>query len=142
MKVEENVSTEKEIGRISPEKGESLWNQHKVSTFQTRKEKELLKLNQERPSKAINPQGYFNYRAREEQIKYELNIRQYCLDLLSASLFDAAIHYGHALNHLKRRDEYERKTYAVWLQRVKAQENPPEPDILFICRGIHSNQLT
>jgi hypothetical protein len=141
MKIEESVSTEKEISRISPEKEESLWNQHKVSTFQKRKEKELLKISQERPSKSINPQGYFNYRAREEQIKFELNIRQHCLDLLSGSLYDAVTHYGHALNHLKRRDEYEKKMYAVWLQRVKAQENPPVPDILFINRGIHSNRL-
>ncbi|HEY5236604.1 MAG TPA: hypothetical protein VIJ14_10525, partial [Rhabdochlamydiaceae bacterium] len=95
----------------------------------------------DRPSKSINPQDYFNYRAREEQVRYELDIRQYCLNLLSGSIVEAFIHYGHALNHLKRRDEYEKKTYAVWLQRVKAQENPPMPDIVFINQGIRSNRL-
>jgi hypothetical protein len=141
MKVEESGPADKEKGQFSPEKEESLWNEHKVSTFQKTKEKELLRLKSDRPSKSINPQDYFNYRAREEQIKYELDVRQYCLDILSGSIVEAFIHYGHAMNHLKRRNEYEKKTYTVWLERVKAQENPPPPDILFINRGIHSNQL-
>ncbi len=141
MRIEENDLTDKEKGRISPEKEGSVWNQHKVSTFQKTRELELFKLRSERPSKKINPQDYFNYRAREEQIKYELDLRQYCLCFLSGSLVDAALHYGHVLNHLKRRNEYEKKTYAVWLQRVKAQENPPTPDILFINQGIRSNRL-
>ena len=141
MRIEETDPTDREKGRISPEKEESVWNQHKVSTFQKTRELELLKLRSERPSKTINPQDYFNYRAREEQIKYELDIKQYCLDLLTGDLVDAVLHYGRALNHLKRRNEYEKKTYAVWLERLKAQENPPQPDILFINRGIHSNRL-
>jgi hypothetical protein len=141
MKVEEPDSTDREKGRISPEKEERLWNAHKVSSFQKTKELELLKLRSEMPSKTINPQDYFNYRSREEQIKYELDLSQCCLDVLSGSIVEAFVHYGHALNHLKRRDEYEKKTYTVWLQRVKAEENPPPPDILFINQGIHSNRL-
>lgn len=136
MKVEEFDASEKE--KIFPEKTESSWNQHTISTFQKMREKELLRLKSKRPSKGIDPQGYFNYRAREEQIKYELDFRQYCLDLITGSLFEAVVHYGHALNHLKRRNQYEEKLYAVWLQRVKAQENPPTPDIVFINQGIHS----
>ena len=141
MKVEESGSIDKEKGQFPPEKEERLWNARKVSSFQKTKEKELLRLKFERPSKAINLQDYFNYRAREEQIKYELDLRQYCLSLLSGSIVKAFVHYGHALNHLKRRDEYEKKTYTVWLQRVKAWENPPMPDIVFINQGIRSNRL-
>jgi len=141
MKVEESGSTDKEKGQFPPEKEERLWNAHKVSSFQKTKEKELFRLKSERPSKAINPQDYFNYRAREEQIKYELDIRQYFLSLLGGSIVEAFVHYGHALNHLKRRDEYEKKTYSVWLERLKAQENPPMPDIVFINRGIRSDRL-
>jgi hypothetical protein len=141
MQVEEIGSVERENGRISSEKKESLWNEHHVSSFQKTREKELLKLHQERPSKTTNPQGYFNYMAREEQIKYELDLSYYCLKLLNGHLIEAFGHYGRALNHLKRRGEYEEKLYAVWLKRIKAQENPPTPDILFINRGIHSNQL-
>lgn len=141
MRIEESDLTDKEKCRVSPEKEESAWNQHKVSTFQKTRELELFKLRSVRPSKTINPQDYFNYRAREEQIKYELDLRRYCLCLLNGNLVDAVPHYGHALNHLKRRNAYEKKTYAVWLQRVKAQENPPIPDILFINQGIRSNRL-
>jgi hypothetical protein len=141
MRIEENDPIDNEKGRISPEKEESVWNQHTVSTFQKTRELELLKLRSERPSKSINPQDYFNYRAREEQIKYELDFRQYCIDVLSGSVVEACIHYGHAMNHLKRRNEYEQKTYAVWLERLKAQENPPQPDIVFINQGIRTNRL-
>jgi hypothetical protein len=142
MEVERICSVEEKNNEpISSEREESQWNQHLVSTFQKIREKELLKLSKERPSKKINPQGYLTYRAREEQIKYELDFRQYCLDLLSGSFFEALVHYGHALNHLKRRGEYEEKIYAVWLKRMKAQENPPMPDILFINQGLHFNKL-
>ncbi len=140
MKVEE-IDSERENGAVSTEKEVSRWNKYHVSYFQKTREKELVKLHQERPSKTNNPQGYFHYRAREEQIKYELEFSQYCIELLKGHFIEALVHYGHAWNHLKRRDEYEEKVYAVWLQRVKAQENPPAPDILFINQGIHSNQL-
>lgn len=141
MKVEEIDSTAREIHSVNSEKTESGWNQYTISTFQKIREKELIRLRNERPSKSIDLQGYFNYRAREEQIKYELDVRQSCLDLLSGSLVESTIHYGHALNHLKRRGEYEKKLYAVWLEKVKAQENPPTPDIVFINQGIRTNRL-
>ena len=141
MKVEEIDSTEREKANISPGETESLWNQHRVSTFQKIREKELLRLNHERPSKFINRQEYYNYRAREEQIKYELCLREYCLELLRCNLFEAFDHYHAALNHLKRRGEYEKKLYAVWLERVKAQEHPPAPDIVFINQGIRANKV-
>jgi len=141
MKVEESDSAAREKASGLPEKTESGWNQYTVSTFQRIREKELIRLSNERPSKSIDPQSYFNYRAREEQIKYELDLRQFFLDFLSGSLVESSIHYGHALNHLKRRGEYEKKLYAVWLERVRAQENPPTPDIVFINQGIRTNQL-
>lgn len=142
MKIEDGVSTEPEnIGSFSDKK-ESVWNQHHVTAFQQKREKELTKLNKERPSKLINPQVYYNYRAREEQIKYELDFRAYCLELLKGNFFEALINYGHAINHLKRRGNYEKRLYAIWLERIKAQENPPTPDILFINQGIRINKKT
>lgn len=141
MKVEDIDSIEKENLFSQREKNESVWNEHKVSTFQIVREKELAQLYYERPSKSNNLQLYYNYKAREEQIKYELETRRYLIDFISGSLFEAAVHYGHAMNHLKRRGEYEKKLYAVWLQRVKAQENPPTPDIEFINLGIKKNLL-
>ncbi|HEX2580026.1 MAG TPA: hypothetical protein VHK67_06475 [Rhabdochlamydiaceae bacterium] len=139
MKTEKIGPSDKNQRDSNPE--EAVWNGRKVSTFQKIRELELVKLRSERPSKTLNPQDYFNYRAREEQIKYELELRQYCFELLTGHLVDAAVHFGRAQNHLKRRNEYEEKTYAVWLERLKAQENPPQPDILFINQGIRTDRL-
>ncbi|HEX4840203.1 MAG TPA: hypothetical protein VFU89_07170 [Rhabdochlamydiaceae bacterium] len=139
MRIEKTDPSNQHQGSSKPE--EAVWNAHKVSTFQKTRELELLKLRLERPSKTINPQAYFNYRAREEQIKYELELRQYCLELLTGHLVDAVVHFSRSLNHLKRRNEYEQKTYAVWLNRLQAQENPPQPDILFINHGIRADRL-
>jgi hypothetical protein len=139
MRIEKIDPSDNNEAASNPEEAE--WNARKVSTFQKTRELELSRLRSERPSKTLNPQYYFNYRAREEQIKYELELRQYCLELLTGHLVDAFVHFGRAQNHLKRRNEYEEKTYAVWLKRLEAKENPPQPDILFINQGIHTDRL-
>ena len=141
MEIEEIHSAEKNDAPSFAKKEEYQWNGRLVSSFQEKRERELLRLTQQRTSKGIDPQTYFTYRAREEQIKYELDFRQCGVEILKGNFFETLVHYGHALNHLKRRDEYEQKVYAVWLQRIKARENPPTPDIVFISQGIHLNQL-
>jgi hypothetical protein len=50
MKVEEIDSASREITGGVSEKTESGWNQYTVSTFQRIREKELIRLSNERPS--------------------------------------------------------------------------------------------
>ena len=119
----------------------SSWNGRKISSFERRREKELCKLKTARPLKKNDPQGYYTYRAREEQIRYELDLRNSGAEFLHGHFYDSLTLYGHALNHLKRRGEYEERLYAVWLQRVRAQDFPPTPDILFINQGISQTRL-
>lgn len=142
MEIEEISAAE--VCRNFLEDEERFWKGHQISfesSFEKKRAKELCRLRCQRPSKRLDPQSYFTYRAREEQIKYELDFRQCGVELIRGNGFEFLVLYGHALNHLKRRGEYEQKVYAVWLQRIQAKENPPTPDIIFISQGISLNQL-
>ncbi len=92
MEIEEIRSAEKNDTPVFSEKEERKWNSHTVSSFQKKREKELWKLDCERPSQEIDPQNYFTYRAREEQIKYELDFRQCGVEFLSGHGIEALVH--------------------------------------------------
>ncbi len=125
--------------RCEPESPKT--NETDLSSFVHRKLKELSKLSEQRPAKTFDPQTYYIFRAREEQIKFELDLRASGREALQGYFFDAIVLYGHALNHLKRRTEYEQKAYAVWIQRMQDGESPPSPDITFVNQGYHLNQI-
>ena len=99
-------------------------------------EKDLIKVVDNRPDKANDRQSYYLFRAREEQIHYECAFIKSTQEFLHGHLLSAWLLYGRAIHHLHRRTGFEEKAFRVWLQRLKAKENPPKPDIDFINHGI------
>lgn len=104
-------------------------------------QKELIRLIKNRPSKEEDSQSYYTYRARQEQINYEIAFFQSTKAFIQGHWSQAIVLYRLASHHLHRRTGYEEKVYKIWLKRLKANENPPEPDIVFINHGINQRHL-
>jgi hypothetical protein len=99
------------------------------------KEKEVKRLKETQPSKAQDPQGYFTYKARIEQLKYEIDLKKSGENFARLHWVDAAKQYSSAHNHLKRRTEAESDANKAYLQRIKNGEDAPPLDIDFINSG-------
>lgn len=102
---------------------------------------ELIKLASDQPLKEVDPQGYYTYKAREHQIRYDLFLKKAESKRQHGHQACASHSYEKANAHLKKRDRCIEKVYEFWLKAAQSNKNPPHIDMLFIQRGIHLNQL-
>jgi hypothetical protein len=112
-----------------------------LSDYINRIAKELAVVISKRPLIESSPQDYYTYKSREEQINYELSLIQSTREFLEGRWMNASLLYMKAFKHLQQRTSYEQKAFGIWLERVKAKENPPMPDIGFINQGIPLSRL-
>lgn len=106
---------------------------------------ELFELARNRPSKELDPQGYYTYKARKHQIWHAFFLKQ------AESEQQRGHQAGHQaqaseLNlkanvHLQKRDQCIEKVHEFWLKAVESNKNPPHPDMMFIHLGVRLNQL-
>ena len=99
------------------------------------REKEIKRLQRDMPDKKQDGQEYYTRKARIEQLKFEMRLRESEEDFARLHWFDASKHYSAAKNHLKWRTEAEAQATKVWLARIKQGENPTPLDINFISSG-------
>lgn len=102
---------------------------------------ELIELACDQPSKELDPQGYYTYKAREHHIRYDLFLKKAQSERQRGHQTHASRSHEKADVHLKKRDRCIEKVHEFWLKAAESNKNLPYPDIMFIHRGVHLNQL-
>lgn len=103
--------------------------------YKKKRQKEIAHLKQSRPDKHEKPQQYYESLAREEQLKFEIELKESTSKFLNGNPIESLSHYRKAKSHLNKRTEYEEKAAQQRNRDYQQGKNPSNLNIDFINNG-------